>query len=196
MLSDAPMRLRDEASLNVIIPMGGRSDAFRDAGYAFPKPLIKIAGRPMMLHLIDSLQLRLGDVLWIVVPAKLHAQYEGDFDLAHQYPQVDIRVVPFKLQTRGATETLFVGLQQMTPAELSRRTICLDCDNLYFSDVLGEFRSLPRNLGACFYFTDEGTAALYSYLSAPPPSRHARAHLCPHTHTHTLPAQTWTSTSA
>jgi len=156
--------LRDEASLNVIIPMGGRSDAFRDAGYVFPKPLMKIAGRPMLLHLIDCLQLRMGDVLWIVVPSKLHAQYGGDFDLSSEYPQVEVRVVPFALQTRGATETLYVGLQQMSPAELGRRTICLDCDNLYFSDVLGPFRRLRRDMGACFYFTDEGTAALYSYI--------------------------------
>ena len=38
--------------------MGGGGEAFREAGYAFPKPLIKIVGRPMLLHLLDNLQLR------------------------------------------------------------------------------------------------------------------------------------------
>ena len=134
------------------------------AGYSSPKPLIKIVGRPMLLHLLDNLQLRLGDVVWLIVPAALHTQHESDFDLQRQYPNIDVRVVPFKLQTRGAVETLFIGLQHMSPAELSRKTICLDCDNLYFSDVLGGFRDVPRTSGACFFFTDEGTAAIYSYL--------------------------------
>ena len=67
----------------------------------------------------------MGDVLWVVVPSKLHAQYGGDFDLAREYPHDEVRVVPFGLQTRGATETLYVGLQQMSPAELGRRSICL-----------------------------------------------------------------------
>jgi len=157
--------IRDEASLNVIIPLGGSGETFREAGYVFPKPLIKIAGRPMLLHLLDNLKLRLGDVVWLVVPHNLHTQYEAEFDLIRrQYPAADIRVTVFKMQTRGAVETIFIGLQHMSPAELSRKTICLDCDNLYFSDVLGDFRTLPRRCGACFYFTDTGTAALYSYL--------------------------------
>ena len=54
---------RDEASLNVIIPMGGAfSEAFRTAGYSAPKPMIKIAGRPMLLHLLDQLGGLLGQI--------------------------------------------------------------------------------------------------------------------------------------
>ena len=103
--------LRDEASLNVLIPMGGSSEAFREAGYSFPKPLIKIAGRPMLQVLLDNLHLRLGDVVWLIVPAALHTQYESDFDLQRQYPSIDVRVVPFKLQTRGVIEAPLHRLQ-------------------------------------------------------------------------------------
>lgn len=164
-MAHASFAIRDEASLNVLIPMGGRGEVFREAGYVFPKPLIKIAGRPMLFHMLDNLQLRLGDVIWLVVPHSMHGQYEAEFALLQrQYPAADIRVVTFKMVTRGAVETLFIGLQHMSPAELSRKTLCLDCDNLYFSDVLGAFRTLPRDTSACFYFTDRGTAAIYSYL--------------------------------
>lgn len=164
-LSMSAIAIRDEASLNVVIPMGGSAEAFREAGYVFPKPLIKIAGRPMLMHLLDNLRLRTGDVVWLVVPHDLHAQHDAEFDLVgRQYSGADIRTVVFKMQTRGAVETIFIGLQNMTPAELARKTICLDCDNLYFSDVLGDFRTLPKGQGACFYFIDTGTAALYSYL--------------------------------
>ena len=156
--------LRDEASLNIIIPMGGKGEAFREAGYTFPGPLIKIVGRPILLHLLDNLKLRLGDVVWLVVPEATYLQYESHLNLKREFPDKDIRVVPFKLQTRGAAETLFIGLQHMSAAELNRRTICLDCANLYFSDVLGGFRQLDVTNGCCFYFDDRGAAAVYSYL--------------------------------
>ena len=153
-MAHASFAIRDEASLNVLIPMGGRGEVFREAGYVFPKPLIKIAGRPMLFHMLDNLQLRLGDVIWLVVPHSMHGQYEAEFALLQrQYPAADIRVVTFKMVTRGAVETLFIGLQHMSPAELSRKTLCLDCDNLYFSDVLGGFREVPprgeRGGGLC-----------------------------------------------
>ena len=158
------LQLRDEASLNVIIPMGGSSQAFAEAGYSSPKPLIKIVGRPMLLHLLDNLQLRLGDVVWLIMPANLYLQYVPQLNLKNEFPQVDIRIIPFSVLTRGVVETLYIGLQHMSGAELSRKTICLDCDTLYFSDVLGEFRKQPQTTGACFYFKDIGTAAIYSYL--------------------------------
>jgi len=156
--------LRDEASLNVLIPMGGGGGAFAEAGYSVPKPLIKIVGRAMLLHLLDSLKLRLGDVVWLVVPNALYAQYESSLDLAHEFPGTDIRVITFDMKTRGAVETCFVGLQHMSETELNRRVVCLDCDTLYFSDVLGLFRALPKEQGACFYFVDRGSRAMYSYL--------------------------------
>ena len=158
------LQLRDEASLNILIPMGGGGEAFREAGYTFPKPLIKIVGRPMLLHLLDNLQTRLGDVVWLVVPEALYAQYEATLCLSQEYPEVDIRVVTFNMKTRGAVETLFIGLRHMSEAELNRRVVCLDCDTLYFSDVLGQFRGLPKENGACFYFVDQGSRAMYSYL--------------------------------
>ena len=128
------------------------------------KVLHPIAGHPMLLHLLDQLKLRLGDVVWLVVPEATYLQYESHLNLKREFPDKDIRVVPFKLQTRGAAETLFIGLQHMSAAELDRRTICLDCANLYFSDVLGGFRQLDVTNGCCFYFDDRGAAAVYSYL--------------------------------
>ena len=157
--------LRDEASLNVLIPMGGSGEAFREAGYTAPKPMIKLAGRPMLLHLLDSLRLRLGDSVWLILPSATYLKFQSQLDLNAEYPGVDIRVITFTCQTRGAVETIYIGLQHMTSAELSRRALCLDCDTLYFSDILSMYRAIPPpQTGMCAYFIDRGTAALYSYL--------------------------------
>jgi len=155
---------RDEASLNVVIPMGGSDEQFKRRGYSAPKPMIKIAGRPMLLHLLDSLKLRLGDVVWLILPSAMYLQFQSQLDLNQEYPRADIRICTFTCQTRGAIETIYIGLQHMTPAELNRRLLCLDCDTLYFSDVLSMFRATPRQTGMCAYRIDRGTAAPYSYL--------------------------------
>lgn len=39
--------------MKIIISMAGESERFRKAGYAIPKPLILIDGRPMIEHVID-----------------------------------------------------------------------------------------------------------------------------------------------
>jgi dTDP-glucose pyrophosphorylase len=41
--------------MNVILLMAGSSEAFRDAGYLYPKPLVEIAGKPTVQHIVESL---------------------------------------------------------------------------------------------------------------------------------------------
>jgi glucose-1-phosphate thymidylyltransferase len=42
--------------MKVIIPMAGYGKRLRPQTYSRPKPLINVAGRPMLAHLLDSLQ--------------------------------------------------------------------------------------------------------------------------------------------
>jgi len=41
--------------LNIVVPMAGRGQRFADAGYTLPKPLIDVAGVPMIRLVIDNL---------------------------------------------------------------------------------------------------------------------------------------------
>lgn len=50
---------------NVLIPMAGLGSRFAEKGYGTPKPLIKIFGRPMIQHVIDSLDID-GNYIFIV----------------------------------------------------------------------------------------------------------------------------------
>ena len=43
--------------MNILIPMAGRGKRFEDAGYAFPKPLIDVGGKPMIQIIIENLNL-------------------------------------------------------------------------------------------------------------------------------------------
>ena len=52
----------------------------------------------------------------------------------------------------------------MTTDRLCRKTVSLDCDTLYFSNVLASFRDLPSGVSSSFYFKDEGDKPVFSYL--------------------------------
>ncbi|MCU0910022.1 MAG: glycosyltransferase family 2 protein [Rhodobacteraceae bacterium] len=42
--------------MKILIPMGGSDEAFRQHGYAYAKPLVEIAGRPLVQHAFDPLR--------------------------------------------------------------------------------------------------------------------------------------------
>lgn len=40
--------------MKILILMAGSSESFRNAGYSYPKPLIEIAGKPLVQHILES----------------------------------------------------------------------------------------------------------------------------------------------
>ena len=44
-----------DQGLNVLIPMAGLGSRFKDAGYAFPKPLVEVDGKPMIQSVVESI---------------------------------------------------------------------------------------------------------------------------------------------
>lgn len=46
---------RKIVGVNILVLMAGSSDSFREAGFAFPKPLIEIADKPLVQHVTERL---------------------------------------------------------------------------------------------------------------------------------------------
>jgi len=42
--------------MNIIIPIGGKGERFKNRGYAKSKPLIDILNKPMIFHVLDNLK--------------------------------------------------------------------------------------------------------------------------------------------
>lgn len=154
--------------MNVIIPMGGKGERFaREAGYRFPKPLINLAGRPMIRWLIDSLDLREGDLLFVAVPDWLDTQFGVEDRLRSAYADApwSLTVVRLPFQTRGAAETAFVAASWVPPERRRLRTVSLDCDTIHTGPILQTLRELPPLEGAVAYFdAPESEPPIYSYL--------------------------------
>jgi dTDP-glucose pyrophosphorylase len=51
--------------MNIIIPMAGAGSRFEKAGYSFPKPLIEVNGQPMIVKVLESLNL-IGKFIFLV----------------------------------------------------------------------------------------------------------------------------------
>ena len=165
-------------ALNVIIPMGALSgdapaaeSAYARAGYALglPPPLVPVAGRPVLFWLLDNITLREEDHLWLVVSARAEQRYGIGARVHEEYPWLGgsgrLHVVPLRFTTRGAAETLYIATQAMGAQDLQRRTISLDSDTIYFTDVLERFRRVPRGVGCCFCFYHPEADRRHSYLA-------------------------------
>ena len=100
------------------------------------------------------------------MPRDLDNTFALTKQLHSEFPNFDIRVVHLLFDTVGPVESVFVALQAMEESHMQRRTISLDCNTLYFSNVLDAFRKVKDGYGASFYFMqDEEGPATYSYIS-------------------------------
>lgn len=157
--------------LNVIIPMGGIGSRFQKEGYRFPKPLIKIVGRPMLCWLVENLKLTAQDTVWLAVNEEVENEFQLGQSMKKWFPNTNVRVIKLNYFTKGAAETLFIVAQNMPTSYRRRRTVSLDCDTIYFSDILTKVRKLPPNQGACFYSIDKGSEPIFSYITYEPHGR-------------------------
>ncbi|KAF7547003.1 hypothetical protein G7Z17_g8035 [Cylindrodendrum hubeiense] len=90
--------------INVIIPIGGIGSRFAKEGYRFPKPLINIVGRPMLLWLIDNLNIRPQDTLWIAINEDINEEFRIGQLVSKSFPKIDFRLLPLRHQTKGASD--------------------------------------------------------------------------------------------
>ncbi|KAJ3219085.1 hypothetical protein HDU67_002741 [Dinochytrium kinnereticum] len=158
------MERLDDTPINVVIPIGGVGSRFRKEGYRFPKPLINIQGRAMLFWIIDRLQFKSDDTLWVAISEDIQKDFDFDRMLKKEYPKMNIKTVLLHFDTRGAAETLYILTQYMSAEERLRKTVSIDCDTIYFCDVLSRVRSLPHATSATVYFHDDGDAPVYSYV--------------------------------
>ncbi|XWX02356.1 hypothetical protein V2A60_010393 [Cordyceps javanica] len=155
---------KPEVALNVIIPIGGQGTRFSKQGYRYPKPLINIVGKPMIQWLIDNLTLRPCDTLWIAVNESVDDNFQLGQLIRKSFATLDARVLGLRHQTKGASETLYIVSQSMSSEHLAKRTVSLDCDTIYWTDILEKVRAMPAGYGGCIYFMDDGDFPIYSYI--------------------------------
>lgn len=109
--------------LNIVIPMAGRGERFREAGFKLPKPLIDVQGRPMIQVVIDNLRPKT-DHRFIFLCLREHvAQLGLDKKLEEWAPGREIVLV--EQITQGAACTVLLAKKFI---DNSDRLMIANCD--------------------------------------------------------------------
>jgi dTDP-glucose pyrophosphorylase len=155
--------------ITVMIPLGGLGSRFQKEGYTRPKPFVQVMGKPMILWVLDSLKLRPQDELVIV--------YNPDFLSRKYWPIVTatyprLRFVELPGPTRGAAETVMIGLRGINATLRAQPVMLVDGDAFYDQDIVSMYREVAsKGANGVFYFEDTQPKPMYSYIVFDPSSR-------------------------
>jgi capsule biosynthesis phosphatase len=152
--------------MNIIIPIGGLGQRFKDEGYLMPKPLISVLGKTMIYRVIDNLSLNDEDTIYIVYNSQLK-EFNFENLVKFYFPKKNIKFISLDHVTKGASETILYGLNEMPVKELEKEFLILDCDTFYEEDILEMYRK-SDNKNMIFYFEDKQTNPIFSYIKLDP----------------------------
>lgn len=94
-----------DKKLNVLIPMAGAGSRFEKAGYAFPKPLIDVNGKPMIQVVVESLNI---DANYIYIVQKEHKE-KYNLDTLLNLITPDCKIIETDRLTEGAACTTLLA---------------------------------------------------------------------------------------
>jgi NDP-sugar pyrophosphorylase family protein len=110
--------------LQILMPMGGLGQRFRDAGINTPKPLIDVNGMPMFKKALASYDSYPGEKRYIFVIRK---DTNDEYGLVNQIQEIlpDANIKILDHNTRGAVETCLVAEEFIDP---NLPLVIMDCD--------------------------------------------------------------------
>lgn len=131
--------------LQILMPMGGLGQRFRDAGINTPKPLIDVLGTPMFKKALASYDSYPGEKIHIFVIRKdTDDEYRLGEQIRELLPNAKIKVLDHN--TRGAVETCMVADEFINP-ELP--LVIMDCDIAF--DAGNYFELIQQSISGSSY---------------------------------------------
>src|SRR5882757_808547 len=113
--TEAPTRTRERPTVKVIIPLAGKGTRLRPHTHLVPKPMLKIAGKPVMAYILEDLQ-KLGNVNEVIYVTG-HLKEKVEEYARTQFASLPAKFVEQKVQdgTAGAVKLAqpFVGNEEV-----------------------------------------------------------------------------------
>ncbi len=149
--------------MNIIIPIGGIGQRFKDEGYDMPKPLINVLGKPMIYRVISNLEIDYNkDKIHIVYNNHLK-EFNFETLIKFWFPHINISFTSLDYLTKGAAETVLKGLETFTEEELNDNILLLDCDTFYSENIIKHYKQSDIK-NVIFYFNDTNSNPIFSYI--------------------------------
>lgn len=122
------------AGFHLVMPMGGRGSRFSECGYAQPKPLIQLEGKPFFFWAVQSVRKFIEPASITFVVLEEHcAQWQMDTVIRTFYPNAAVTIIPKTLP--GPVWTCLKGVER---ANDSAPILFNDCDHLFKCSVLNK----------------------------------------------------------
>jgi len=124
----------------IFIPLGGIGNRFKTNNYTYPKALINVLGKPIIYWLLDNLKnnvITSNNIIYITYN-KEYTKYRFEDKLKNDYPNFNFIFYELVNQTRGAAETIYLGLKNILNLT-DQEIICLDGDNFYNIDIINKW---------------------------------------------------------
>lgn len=141
----------------ILIPLGGTGSRFKSNGYRTPKALINIFGKPIIYYLLDNLNTKHVDFVYIPYN-KEYVNFRLEDRLRKDYPDIKFKFYALQQNTEGAAETINIALRNICVCD--QPILCLDSDNFYTADIV----SLWNKENKIITFEDSNESPIYSYI--------------------------------
>ena len=141
--------------MNIVFPMAGQGSRFANAGFALPKPLIDVAGKPMYRHAVDCMPLHLASRL-VFVLRKNNFFDQLVYDIQTHYASFRLHIIGLNEETRGQAETVFKSADVL---DCNSPTLVHNCDtaisSFNFGDVAGNKKDNAVDGALVLFFSTE-----------------------------------------
>ncbi len=144
--------------MNIVIPLGGIGQRFKENGYIIPKPLIKVEGKEIIRWLLDNLKFNSKDNI-IIIYNKVLNDFNFQEFINSYYPQ--IKLISLKKDTEGACDTISYAFSALNKHK-NKKLLFLDGDTFYNEDILKKARLSSED--KIFYFKSLNKDPIYSYI--------------------------------
>ena len=145
--------------VNVVIPMAGMGSRFVQEGYEKPKPFIDMAGKPMIVRVLENLKIENANYFLIARKEHLESEIELVKAIENNY---NVTFIPIDKLTEGTACTVLFArnyINNNSPLLIANSDQIIDIDiNNYIND------SINRDLdGSILSFIDEELNPKWSF---------------------------------
>ena len=143
--------------MNIIVPMMGVGQRFKDSGYTASKPMVKAYGKEILFWLLDELDCKNNNVLLV---CRNDSANDRMLERLKSRYHDSVETMFLQENTEGAAHTVQIALNSGL-LDLNEPIAVCDSDTFYSSSHVAKMQSCKN---AVFYFLDEGKTPLFSYL--------------------------------
>ena len=145
--------------MNIIIPIGGKGQRFKDQEYKLPKILVPVLGKEIIFWVIESLKITSKDFITIIYNNELE-NFRLEDRLRKQFDH-NFHFIKLPFQTTGPVETILYGLNKLPKNVLDEQLVIHDGDSFVKRDILSNIKA---NENKIFYFLSDEPNPIYSYI--------------------------------